>query len=443
MNNVLKPGIILACALNMAACVHYHPSFSPDRPIYGPLVVSATSLAGQPLPDHEVHEDQPLDLSTLELLAVSHNPHLVEMRAQLHVQELELVVAGMLPEPVYGGGRDRPISGPDHFTAWNNNLNFDIASLITHHDQQRFHHFQSESIHLDLLWQEWLIVGQIRSVCYQLSFDTAALNLLQQELALISNLKTREENAVSKELMTKPLLLETLQQFQTIETDLHNVRQQRDHDLFALHTLLGINPETRLRLAPLPPVHNEMVQPSLMNQRPDLLALKRAAQASDMQLRTAIIQQFPDLSLGLNDGLDTADNHTLGFSIQLPLSFLGQGQARARLAEVSRAEAETVYRLRLAKEDRRLRWLAEQVVFEKTRVKQADTAWRIICAPSAHWQNLLDQGAITLEMVGPQNRSCLERHLDLIREQHKLDELQLDIMTLSGYVPEWERIQHV
>ncbi len=443
LNKLFKITILAAASVLATACVHYQPTTALDSPGYEPLEVSSTSLAGKSLPAHKIEPGQALDLTTLELLAVSHNPHLVERRTQMHVQELELVTAGMLPEPVFSGGRDHPISGPDHFTAWNNSLGFDLTSLLIHRKLKQFSQLQSESIHLNLLWQEWLILGQVRSTCFQLSFDEKLITLLNEETLFNTTLLDRQKRAVEQGLLIRPVLLETEHHVLAIKSMLHDAQEEKARDFGRLHDLLGINPDITLKLAPLPLLKMPLNPQELIDRRPDLLALRRAAQAGDIGLRMAIVEQFPDLSLGLNDSRDTADNHTLGLSVQLPLSFLGQTQARARLAEARRMDAETTYRLRLAQGQRDLRWLKEQIRLQQTRVKQANSTWLIICAPMAHWQSLLNQGVVTLEMVESQNRSCLERHLDLVREQHKLDLLQLDVMTLSGYVPEWERIQHV
>lgn len=100
-----------------------------------------------------------------------------------------------------------------------------------------------------------------------------------------------------------------------------------------------------------------------LEQRPDLLALSRSAEAADLDGRAAKLGAIPDLTVGIgpkwvNNGISRDNGFALSMSIPLPLFDRQQAGRQRAAAEAQQARAE--FRLRHTRAEGELRGLSRQ-----------------------------------------------------------------------------------
>ena len=104
-----------------------------------------------------------------------------------------------------------------------------------------------------------------------------------------------------------------------------------------------------------PPLDDAKVRailPDLPARRPDLLALKAGYESQDQTYRAAILQQFPDITIGLNRQRDTSRIYSTGtlVSFSIPMFDRNRGNiavalaTRQRLYDDFEARLNTAYR---------------------------------------------------------------------------------------------------
>jgi outer membrane protein TolC len=117
--------------------------------------------------------------------------------------------------------------------------------------------------------------------------------------------------------------------------------------------LLDLKPDAPLKLV-LPgnpePLTREQVSAALATvarRRPDLLALQAGYHAQEENVRSAILQQFPAISLGFNKASDTSGVHTNGLALTINLPIFGATQNAIRLQRATRDQLRAEYQSRL------------------------------------------------------------------------------------------------
>jgi outer membrane protein TolC len=350
---------IAALLLLVCGCTVYQPhplgQHSPLVPAADDLQLSASSLAGRPVSGYTVRLDDGLDLVEIGILAVLNNPELKKQRAQWRVAGAQAFAAGLLPDPQLSLGLDRPTGTTSGLVdAYSAGLDFDLVALITH--QARFdaaRHGQ-EQVRLDLLWQEWQVIQQARSLAVRLAFERQRLTLLRNMRRLYQERYRRSTQALQDGNVTLDVngtdltaLLDTLSQISQLEQT-HN---QTRHDF---NRLLGLAPRARVTLAPLvqpPALAPEVVRDRLARLpqlRPDLLALQAGYTSQEAKVRAAVLAQFPSLGIGINRARDTGNVHTTGLSISLTLPLLSGNRGNIAIERATRAQLHEEYRARLA-----------------------------------------------------------------------------------------------
>jgi outer membrane protein TolC len=138
--------------------------------------------------------------------------------------------------------------------------------------------------------------------------------------------------------------LDAASKARTAENDLVTARGE-------LNKLLGLPPETILRLAPppepvMPPDASVLVTQALAR-RLDLQALRAGYDAAEADVHKAILEQFPNLSLTLAGARDTSDNHTIGPAVGFTLPLWNRNRGGIATATASRAQLKAEYEARV------------------------------------------------------------------------------------------------
>lgn len=347
-----------------AGCTTYHP-----RPLdqTSTLAASVAQLLTQNLA-HPANDKQArrvrtidlsdgLDLTEIGILTAINNPDLISARRQANVAGAQLFAAGLLPDPQIGFGVDRPTgngSGAGLVDARTLSLGYDIVPLITHQAQVDAARGARDKVRLDLLWQEWQQVQQAQTLAVQFQAERQQLQLLRPLRDYYRAQYQHSSRALRQGNVTLAVTGTDLTALVSTTSQINQLEQQHNQTRHALNLMLGLAPNAKLPLAPLP-------QPATLNRaqmhaqlqrlpalRPDLLALQAGYASQEARVRGAVLAQFPALGITINRANDTSDIKTVGVSINLNLPLFSGNRGNIAIERATREQLRDEYRARLA-----------------------------------------------------------------------------------------------
>ena len=343
----------------LGGCARYQPRPLDDS---SPLVAQPNSLQvtvgtlqdGSP-GTCQVNPGDGLDLTEIGILAVINNLDLKQRRVQMQVAGAQAFAAGLLPDPQISAGLDKPTGNTSGLVnGWLLGLGYDIVPLITRQARIDAARKQQDNVRLDLLWQEWQVIQQARTLAVRLQLEAERMTLLKNMRRLYLQRYRRSAQALQEGDVTLDVngtdltaLVDTLSQINQLEQT-HN---QTRHDL---NLLLGLDPRVLITLTPLPvatPLSSNTVNDRLARLpelRPDLLALKAGYESQEAQVRAAILAQFPSLGIGINRARDTGNAKTVGLSVSLNLPLFSGNRGNIAIERATRKQLHEAYRARLA-----------------------------------------------------------------------------------------------
>jgi outer membrane protein TolC len=354
----IRPTIpLLTATALLAGCAHYTAAPLPPASVsLAPPDLAALSVDAQKI-DRPWLKPQPIDLAAplspnaLAVIAVLENPELKAQRARLGVTDAQAFAARLLPDPTFQANYDKLISGPDPFDAFGAQLGFDLNQLRTARVSREGGEASKRQVRLDLAWAEWQIGGQARLQGVRVLALEAQLRVAETSAASARDLFAAVQRAAGRgDVAATDLdarrqgLLDAEARLRTAEADLAAARADLDK-------LLGLPPETRLRLAPpaaspVPPATSILVAQAI-DRRLDLAALRAGYVASEAELHKAVIEQFPNLSLTLAGARDTSNNKTIGPAIGFSLPLWNRNRGTIAIAAATREQLKAEYQARL------------------------------------------------------------------------------------------------
>jgi outer membrane protein TolC len=357
--------ILLIAAAGLSGCATYHPRPLPAAPDLATsperLRVDNTRLRVAPLKTIQIDARDGLTPLEVAVLAVFNNPDLEAQRKAAGVSAAQVFAAGLLPDPQISTSTDKPISGPDHHTAYGFSAGMDLAGLLARSYNRRAARDTAKAADLNLLWSEWSVAQQARQFAETALADEARAVVLRQVLALATDRYARSAQALEHRDVT----LQTNAADLVVKLDAENQLLTAEHDAQKarrdLNALLGLRADVALPLTPAPlgGVYDEaavrQALASLPERRPDLLALKAGYGAQDANVRKAILAQFPLNNIAANYAKDPAGTTTEGLALTLALPIFNGGRGDVRLQNATREQLRAEYQARLDQTDAEVR----------------------------------------------------------------------------------------
>lgn len=348
---------IVMIALMCAGCATYQPlplatqAQAPDDP--ASIKVDASSLALPFLHPHAFDPGRGLDMTDIAMLAVTNNPQLKLARDDRGIAKAQAFAAGLLPDPLLEFSRGYPTSGSAPSTSYSSGLSESLSALLTHSIGKRAAHAASREVSLNLLWQEWQVIGAARQLFLRSWYQQKMLDLLRDEENLLLQhhaalLEAQQHGDVSlASVNADQLTMQTVQSRRAaMELKLLATRQ-------ALNALLGLSPGAQLPLigpATIPQLSKAEVTRNLAalpQRRPDLRALQAGYASQDARYRQAIWQQFPAISVGFVRARDTDAISTRGFHLSITLPIFNRNRGNIAIEKATRQKLHDAYAIRL------------------------------------------------------------------------------------------------
>lgn len=373
------PLMTLVALTLLGGCTSYQPQSLPEQNLLEQnldlLSSKANQLIGQQSGRHEINLDDGLDLTEVAILAVLGNPDLKSKRTQVHVAGAQAFAAGLLPDPQLAANLDQPVrSSVGLMNGWGLGLGYDIIPLITRQARVDAEQSTQARINLEVLWQEWQVIQQARSLAVRYQLEQQRLSLLIKMRDLYQGRYQHSAKGLAQGDITLDVNGTDLTAVLDSLSLTSQLEQTHNQTRYALTLLLGLQPETKIPLAKLPiaiPLDRSVIPlqlEKLSTVRPDLLALQAGYESQEARVRAAILAQFPSFSIGITRARDTGGLYTNGFNIGLNLPLFSGNRGAIAIERATRVQLSQEYQARLAQTQTDIKRLLDlQTIIEQQR----------------------------------------------------------------------------
>lgn len=355
VTRLLLAGVALAAAgcyqpepLEPASAVAAPPPLDAAR-----LTVRAESLKRPSLRSVRVDLSDGLNPDESAVLAVLLNPELRADRARHGEAEAQVVAAGVLPNPVFSAELDHPYgSGSAGLT---NILNLSLAlplrGFFARGAKRGAAKAELARVDLGIAWREWQVAEQARLDSVRLGWIDVRLKIAREELAFDEQTaKTLERASASSDATLEQIGVQraALESARRAVDALERAQVSTEGDLVALLgapkglTLSAVNPP--LPRAPTPSLPDaSALAPSCIEHRLDLEALRRAYAADEERLRQAALEQFPNVTIGVEQQHNENANNFIGGFVNFELPIFNHNQGPVAVGRATRARLRREY----------------------------------------------------------------------------------------------------
>ena len=344
--------------------------------------------------------DAPLSPAEIAILAVQNSPDLRAVRAQRGAAQAQIVQAGLIPDPVLSGSYNVLLAGPGVANAIGATLTADITALILRPARRRAAEASARQVDADILWQEWQTISHAQTLAVDLIEQGRMLQLIDETLRLLQRRNTLATRALAQGNTTLQAMAPFAVELAGLQTESDAARLAQEQRWQELDALLGLQAGVRPQLSErieMPAIDAAMAATliaSLPQRRPDLVALQSGYESAEQRLRSAVLAQFPALTLGPNYGNDTSRVQSLGPSVSVALPLFNRNQGQVSIGEATRAQLRAEYGARLATAEGGANALLANLALlqrERDAARSGLGAVRILAAPA---ESALNAGLI-------------------------------------------------
>jgi outer membrane protein TolC len=430
-------------ALLLAGCALYHPRPLPEGPDLRHAVPALRIIPGAlrlpGLRPHRFDPTAPLDMTDVAILAAINNPQLKAARRRAGVARAQIFQARLLPDPQLSLNPDFTTNrAPGLTDAWSIGLAYDLKTLITRGSRVGAARSAARQVDLDLLWKEWRVVQQARTLFIRSVEQEVQLKLLRRFQTLYANRYARSSRALKQGHLTLDVVGTDLTALLDANTRVNDLQRKSSETRQALNLLLGLASDAPLRLDPtidLPAPTGAAIRGALRalpERRPDLLALRAGYRSREARVRQAILAQFPALSVGVTRSGDNTGVHSTGLGITLTLPIFNGNRGQITIERATRAHLRQAYQARLddAYAKVHLLWTRDSLLEAQLRSVETNLPALESMASRAHRAyEARDIGALVYLNL---ENTLLNKQLEAVTLRESLWETRVALQTLLG-----------
>lgn len=322
---------------------------SPDR---AALVREAAQLSHPRLHPVALDFSRALTPEQVAVIAVLMNPDLRALRAQQGVAKAQVFAAGLLPDPQFTAGIDKPLAPAGFFSAVSGALGFDVGAIGVRGADRAVAIEAERQVRLDVVWQEWLTAGQARTLAERMQRLDRLVALAAEARHLADRALTRALRAAER----RDLRADELQARRISASDATDRALGAERDFAAarldLNRVLGLPPDEALAVrvaggSPAAPFDADELFAAARTQRLDLQSLAAGFESQNAAVHRAVLGQFPRLSVTLTRARDTSKVQTFGPAVTLDLPLWNRNRGAIRVTEADRDRLREEYVARL------------------------------------------------------------------------------------------------
>jgi len=292
------------------------------------------------------------------LLAVSGNPALSALRLRKGISRIEVIAAGLFPNPVFSGKVGGSVEGRGE-TIFEAGLGWEVTSLLRRSARRRAAELGSRRVDLEVAWEEWRTAVRSRRLFLRALYTEKVLQVERDEVELRKRNVEVRKRALNLGLSTDLALLEAERSYREArgrelgrEGDLEAALLDLKAFLglpgdFDLHLAAGETPEADLsslaRLSDPGALAEKAVR-----RRLDLRAFEKALEENDERKREAVLGRFPKLTIGPFVSREASEGDYVGAELSLELPLLDSGRVKVERAEAAGEKLLSEYRARIS-----------------------------------------------------------------------------------------------
>ena len=133
-------------------------------------------------------------------------------------------------------------------SAYSIGLAYDLNALVTHGAARQAATEVARQTDLDLLWQEWQVVAQARSLFVRVTTAQRLLALLRHQQTLFRTRYERAQRALENGDLTADQAAAYLAALQDVDKQVNDLERRLTNDRYNLDALLGLAPSVLLKL---------------------------------------------------------------------------------------------------------------------------------------------------------------------------------------------------
>lgn len=434
----------LAGTLALAACASYAPKplDTHGKPPVDPKAVPVDARQ-MSLPELRAHVFDPsdgLDMTEVAMLAVANNPDLRLARDDAHIARAQAFAAGLLPDPQIALGAAHPsfnIPG-SNINAYSFGVTYDVLSLLRHSADTASARASLDSAELQMLWKEWQTVAQARVLFVRNVFGERNIALLKEEQSLFADRQARLQRAFDAGNVTTDALATNLTDVTSSQQKIDDAQRKLAQNRHDLDTLLGLDASARPKLvgdADVPVIDSERVRDAmadLPHRRPDLVALEAGYRSEEQKYRSAVLAQFPLLTVGYNRQRDTSGIYSGGPTISLSLPVFSGNRGNIAIEKATRQRLYDDYQGRLASARSDIDAILDDRALAEHQLVQVRQSVAELTRVTAHSQAAFSAGNIDMLTYATQRDALLSKRLEELGIEQSLMEQQVNLQSLLG-----------
>jgi len=379
---------IIALSL-IFGCSIYHPMPITQNEVYNRLQPSdmtqikvlASEIKHPILHPVQLHPDEGLSPDGAAVLAVLLNPSLRAFRDQKALSNAQILEAGLLPNPQLTYSLDLPTDSKTSGTinAFGLGMDWNVTSLITRASKVRGAKMRGEAIDLDIAWREWQVAQGAKTAVYQLTSLRYQIVLLKQISQQMMKNLVYIQKAVLNGFMTASDMTFVQVANSSMNEQLLLLEKKEDQQRLKLLQIIGFSADSQIHLSKNIYLPSKIILPKtslvegLEQRRLDLLALRRGYDSQEATVRVAVLEQFPEISIGSSISRDTDNLKTTGFGLTIELPIFNRGQGKIAVERATRKKLYDEYVARvfdthsdIEKIKSGIRFLNEQIATAQT-----------------------------------------------------------------------------
>ncbi len=377
------------------------------------------------------------------VLAVFLNPDLIAARDELGQARAQIVAAGILPNPVLGIEYDHPYGNGSAGTndVVNLTLSWDLKPLLARSAKRSAAEQGLQQVDLGILWQEWQVAQQARMLVVRLAWLRKRVLLAEREReyeAQTAQMLEAASQAGDATLEQVGVQRASLAATQNTLFELQQLALDAESELLKL---LG-NPRERGLEVPEPSPEKEVALPSVsscLSQRLDLQALREGYRAQEASLRAAVLDQFPDFSIGIAHQHNESSLDFVGAFVSVGLPVLDRNQGQVQLAEATRQRLMHEYDARAASVRADLQRLSRYSEVVKQRLPVVTGAIASLESIELEEREAVKRGDLDRLSYQAVRSALLDQRLQQAALSQALAESAVAVKTVCGTKPMAER----
>ena len=426
-------------ALSLAGCATYHALPLPDssnlRSGLEQLDLTIPS-DGSGAASTTINTEKPLSPDKVGMIAVLNSPDLASEPAQLDAARADLLSATLLPNPSLSIDYEFYLGGAATNNSLAASISEDIRSIITYSSRVKAAKARFGEVKAGLLWQEWQVAQKGRLLAVDIYADNRELQIRQKELNLLEEEVKEVRAATTAGNLSLAAEAPLFAAQASAEISIATTRMTLLKDWQDLDALIGLQPSVRFAIATPQPVQMpDNIDPlieSLPKRRPDLVAFQLGYKASELDVRKAIIGQFPALTLGPAGGWDTSRVYSAGPVISMDLPIFNRNQGEIASTRATRLQLHADYQARIDTAVGTSNDLLARIQTIKADLKKAQAASKEATALATSALRAYKQGNISQRDLADYQTTELERQLDVLGYKRALDETTIALSIELG-----------